>query len=146
MENDYKSLNDFFVNCFYGILKQEENSLSKYAEGNLSISEIHLIEAISRTKDNNAATNVSRSLKITPGSLTVAANTLINKGYIIRKKDETDKRISRLYLTEKGNYINEKHLYFHNEMVKGVIEALDSQENGVLIKALNKINDFMEKT
>ena len=142
MKNINSELNDFFVNCFYSILKNEENTMSKYAD-NLSISEIHLIEAISRTKDNNG-TNVSKLLNITLGSLTVAATTLINKGYITRKRDDNDKRISRLYLTDEGVYINKKHIEFHNNMINGILENIDDKECDVLVSALDKINKFME--
>jgi DNA-binding MarR family transcriptional regulator len=144
MKDNNKELNDFFVNCFYSILKNEENTMTDYAD-NLSISEVHLIEAISRTKDNNG-TNVSKHLQITLGSLTVAASTLINKGYIIKKRDENDKRISRLYLTEKGKYINEKHNDYHNNMINGILENISDKECEALINALKKINKFMEKT
>jgi len=142
MKNINSELNDFFVNCFYSILKNEENTMSKYAD-NLSIGEIHLIEAISRTKDNNG-TNVSKLLNITLGSLTVAATTLINKGYITRKRDDNDKRISRLYLTDEGVYINKKHIEFHNNMINGILENIDDKECDVLVSALDKINKFME--
>ena len=145
MEENYKKLNDFFVDCFYTILRQEEISMENYSGGNLSISEVHLIDAIAKSAENNAANSVSRHLKITPGSLTVAVNTLIAKGYAERKKDEKDKRVARLYLTEKGQRISELHAKFHENMVSGIIQTIDGSECKVLISALGKINQFMEK-
>lgn len=59
---------------------------------------ISLNEGISQTE-------LSNILFVGKPTTAKAVNNLINSGYITRERDEKDKRIYRLYLTEKGKEI-----------------------------------------
>lgn len=137
-------LNAFFVECFYSILRQEENSLEKITNGKLSLKEIHVIEAISKAIKNgdNTHNSVARLLKITPGSLTVAINVLERKGYVIKKRNTKDKRITYLELSELGKYINSCHDKYHEEMIDAVTKVINEEEQKVLISSLRKLQAF----
>lgn len=133
--------NEFFVECFNQILRKEESVLSQ-ADKNISVSEFHLIEKISQLKDNNTSKAIAKALGITLGSLSVSAKILEKKGYITKEKDNHDKRISRLYLTEKGIYINEIHRNFHINMIDSVLKELTEDEAEILLSSLIKIKKF----
>ena len=109
----------------------------------LSLTEIHVIEAIFNAKENNTSKNVAETLRVSPGTLTTSVNTLCHKGYVIKEKDPEDKRLSRLSLTEKGIRANEVHARFHEAMIDSILKNSDEKEAEVLVSALEKIQGFL---
>lgn len=148
MSKDETVLNHMLVELFNEILKTEEKCLANSKFKNLSIKEIHVIEAVCNAESENTencATSIATALNITPGSLTTAVSLLEKKGYLIRKKDTKDKRIVRIFPTKEGREANKIHGDFHHEMVEDTIENLNSQEIEVLIKSLESISTFFKK-
>lgn len=144
MDQYQNILNRFLVDMFNEILKAEELTLSKKYK-NLSIKEFHVIEVVCAAnesgKDNSTAT-IAENLRITPGSLTVAVNTLEKKGYLVRKKIDKDKRIVRIFPTELGLEVNRYHSNFHTEMVQNVLSTISEDEAIILLKTLGNISVF----
>ena len=134
--------NDFFVKCFNLILKREKEMLSMI-DKRLSITEIHVIEYIVEAGKNNTSKQVSKLLRVSPGTLTTAVNTLCKKGYVRREKDGADKRVIRLFLTEKGEKAHAVHIAFHKRMVDSFLSAASEEEAVSLIAALEKLKDFL---
>lgn len=142
-----QDLNLFFVDCFNAILRQEECALEQAFNGELSVKEMHLLEAIDIKQKNrqNSSTGVAGHLGITLGSLTVAVQVLEKKGYIDKIKDEEDKRVSYLFLTEKGKLANAIHEKFHAKMIEEVINLLNEQEGEILISSLIKLKNYFKE-
>jgi DNA-binding MarR family transcriptional regulator len=140
-------LNDFLVNVFNEILRIEENCLRSGEFRNLSVREMHVIEAVCAVQDqgtNNRASDIAQAQGISAGTLTTAVNYLVKKGCIERRTDPQDKRIVRLYATEKGRRANEVHQRFHQQMVSDVLAALSPEESDILIKGLKSLKTFLE--
>ena len=148
MINDYyNELNYFLVKVFNEILRTEEASLRTDEFMNLSVREMHVIEAVCTANDSgadNRATDVARALNITAGTLTTTVSLLEKKGCLKRKQDEQDKRITRLYATEKGVRANQTHQNFHHEMVMNVLNSLSIEETEILIKGLKSLGKFFD--
>ncbi len=145
MTNEQKEkLNGFFVTAFNEILAWEDQSLRKIGKSDISVREMHIIEAVSILEKENMNTmaNTAKILSVSPGSLTTAVNALVKKGYIKRCHDENDRRRVLVSLTETGDYVNEKHKQFHDEMVEFISEILTEQEMETVLKALNSLTDF----
>lgn len=147
MKKTYKILNQILVDLFHDILKTEEKCLINSPHKNISINEIHVIEAVCKGEEqgDNFAAKIASSLKITPGSLSVSVALLEKKGYLIRKKDPLDKRAVRIYSTEKGREVNSLHETFHEEMVRNAIHSLNEEEVPILESALENIRNFFRK-
>lgn len=148
MINDYyNELNYFLVKVFNEILRTEEASLRTDEFMNLSVREMHVIEAVCTANESgadNRATDVARALNITGGTLTTTVSLLEKKGCLERKQDVQDKRISRLYATEKGVRANQTHQNFHHEMVMNVLNSLNIEETEILIKGLKSLGKFFD--
>ena len=146
--NNYNDeLNYFLVKVFNEILRIEESSLKIGEFKNLSIREMHVIEAVCIANDNgtdNRATDISHALRISAGTLTTTVALLEKKGYLKRVQDTQDKRIIRLYATEKGTKANQFHQNFHKQMVANVIDTLDHSEVEILIKGLSSLKVFFD--
>ena len=75
------TLNTFFVDTFNKILSLEEQTLLKSSIENLSVKELHIIEAVSilQRDKKNTMTEIAAQVGITVGALTTAVNVLVKK-------------------------------------------------------------------
>ncbi len=144
MDRIYSVVNEILVDIFNDILQIEQSALKQGALSDLSVTEIHTIEAIGMYDPRNMS-EVAADLRITVGTLTTAINKLIKKGYVERKRIEEDRRVVQIQLTKKGKLAYRIHEKFHNDMVKESAEGLSQEEEGILIKALEKVNNFFRE-
>ena len=137
-------LNGFFVTTFNSILAWEDQSLRSIGKSDISVREMHIIEAISILENEkmNTMANIAKVLSISPGSLTTAVNALVNKGYVLRGRREGDRRVVLVSPTEKGIEVNKRHKQFHNEMVDFVSGEIPEEEFDVILKCLKHLTEF----
>ncbi len=141
--NDYeKKVNTLLLDIYDKILVTEEKALSKGTFSDLSVAEMHTLEGIglyeARTMSETAAT-----LGITTGTLTVAIDRLVRKGYVARRRDSEDRRVVRISLTKKGKLAYRMHNKFHTLLVDRLIHPLDEKQRQVLLDTLMAISDFV---
>lgn len=139
-----KYLNDFFVHIFNKILAWEEQALSNVGAADLSVKELHVLEAVSdlTAQSRNTMTAIADALTIRVSSLTAAVNTLVRKGYLERRGEPGDRRVIRVRLTEKGKQANQLHSRFHADMIAGVAQGLNEDELDVLVHSLKQLSRF----
>ncbi|EGO7719708.1 winged helix-turn-helix transcriptional regulator [Enterococcus faecalis] len=144
MEPNLETVNDYLVSVFNDILTIEESELKKSQFNDLSITEMHTIEAIGMYKKKTSS-EVAKELSITVGTLTVAINNLVKKGYVERLRSEDDRRVVKLGLTKKGKLLFRVHQHFHREMVKNILKGMEQEEEQVLLRALKNLHDFLQE-
>ena len=144
MDKSTLMINELLVQLFNDVLQIEEQSLKSGVLSELSITEVHTIEAIGMYTERTMS-EVAQKLKITVSTLTTAVNKLIKKGYVERKRIEEDRRVVLVKLTKKGKLAYRIHEKFHREMVNTAIDGLNLEEEELLISSLNKINEFFEE-
>lgn len=137
-------LNKLLVQLFNDILHIEEKEMKNTEFDNLSITEIHTIEAIG-TEGNRTMGEIAHDLRITVGTLTTAINRLIKKGYVERKRIEEDRRVVLVNLTERGEKVFNVHSLFHKEMIDTILEEFKGEDLEILTKILSKISRFFER-
>lgn len=142
MNNYEKQVNSLLLDIYDKILVTEEKALSKGIFKDISVAEMHTLEGIglygNRTMSETAAT-----LGITTGTLTVAIDKLVRKGYVERNRDLNDRRVVRIQLTKKGKLAYRMHGKFHKLLVERLTTPLDDQERRVLLQTLTEIADFI---
>ncbi|GAA3017400.1 MarR family winged helix-turn-helix transcriptional regulator [Tetragenococcus solitarius] len=143
MESNFERINTLLVEAFNDILAIEESELKKSQFNDLSITEMHTIEAIGMYKKKTTS-EVAKELSITVGTLTIAINRLVKKDYVERLRSEDDRRVVKLGLTKKGRLIFRVHQRFHMEMVKSILYGMDDKESLALQKALENLHDFLQ--
>ncbi len=142
MDNQQDIVNNILVKLFNQILFSEEQTLKERIGNDLSLKDIHIIEAIDLCSEQSTAGSVAKQLNITLGTLTIAINRLVVKGYVVRQRDSEDKRKVQLALTQKGIQVNQIHQNFHKQMVDKVLNNLNSEEQKILVNALEKISEI----
>ena len=143
MTNTQELLNKLLVQLFNDILHIEEKSLKNKDLMDLSITEIHTIEAIG-IKEVRTMGEIAYDLRITVGTLTAAITKLIKKGYVERNRAEEDRRVVLVNLTSKGETVYKEHQVFHEEMITSMLGNF-SEEEYILAIALEKLNNFFEE-
>ena len=143
-QKDIVKLNELLVNVYDDIEEIETKSLRSGAFKDLSITEIHTIEAIGLTGEKSMS-EIAADLNITTGTLTTAIDKLIKKGYVVRNRSDADRRIVYIALTKRGKLAYRIHESFHYKMVRSVITDLTEEEVQALIKGLNSLNVYLKK-
>ena len=142
-ERNKQVINDLFVGMFNDILLLEERHLKKMGLADISLSEIHILEAIAQ-KENPAMGDVAQKVSLTNGTVTTAVKKLEEKGYAQRQRDLHDRRIIRVRLSEKGWAAQKKHQVFHQQLVEQLCADTDVLEDEALIQALKKLQRFFK--
>ncbi len=134
-------LNEVLVRLFRNINVIEERAICTGEYKDVTANDMHVIEAIDMEEARNMS-SVARSLGVTTGTLTIAVNSLVKKGYVERARSEEDRRVVLVSLSEKGKKAYLHHRQFHEQMIEAIVEELSEEEQAVLEKALVKLDRF----
>ena len=134
-------LNEVLVRLFRNINVIEERAICTGDYKDVTANDMHVIEAIDMEEARNMS-SVARSLGVTTGTLTIAVNSLVKKGYVERVRSEEDRRVVLVSLSEKGKKAYLHHRQFHEQMIEAIVEELSEEEQAVLEKALVKLDRF----
>lgn len=146
MKSFEEQLNEVIVDTYRSILRVEENILKRSDQTDLSISEIHMLEAVGKGKDRRRTiSELAEVLNITLPSVTVAINKLMKKGYVEKVRGEEDGRIVYVSLTRQGRRIDSAHRYFHESMVRSIIRDMTESEMQALYKGVMKLDTFLKE-
>ena len=137
----YDVFHDILVNLFQEIMDIEEKALITAEFKNISVNDMHIIEAIGTGEPKNMST-VAKLMSVTVGTLTIAINNLVKKGYVSRVRSEEDRRVVFILLTEKRKRAYQHHREFHDGMVKALVEGLDEGQQKILVKSLLNLRTF----
>ncbi|MDO4545573.1 MAG: nitronate monooxygenase [Bacillota bacterium] len=142
MDKDIKKINDILVNLFNLVLKLEEESIRSASSHDISITEIHTLVAVG-TGRPRTMTHVANLLGVKVSTLTTAVNKLVKKGYVERLRDEKDRRIVKIRLTEQGVSAVNEHEQFHETMIREAISQVPGGELQQFISSIDNINQFL---
>jgi len=84
--NHYEAINDVLVNLFNEILDLEERALITGEYKNISVNDMHIINAVGIREQKNMST-VARELNVTVGTLTIAVNNLVKNQAVSANAD-----------------------------------------------------------
>lgn len=119
----YKKLDESFSVVANMAMVIEERTMDTKNMPNLTIGEIHLIEMVNRY-NNKPMTLVANKLHITVGAMTICLNRLVQKGYLLRTRDEMDRRVILLSITPEGKKILKFHNKFHDDILGIVLDTI----------------------
>lgn len=142
-KNRREQVDELLSSTFNSILRIEEKMLDGKLTKDLTITEIHTIDAIGY-REKNPMSVVAARLDITLATLTIAVNKLVEKGYIERERDAADKRKVLISLTTEGRKVFRAHRMFHKKMVDEALADLTPEEERVLLSAVSKIDGFFK--
>lgn len=134
-------LNQALKDMFYSVLRLQEQSVSKLANGNLSRTEMHALEIIQDYPDATL-TRIADVLGITKATISVSVNRLVEKGYLVKTRAEDDKRKSILQLTQTGELMCKKHKQFHDMLIHSVMKEFHVEEYPEVLRSMQALVNF----
>ena len=137
----YKTLNEVLGNLFRDVMDIEQKAIITEEFQDITNNDMHIIEAIGMNEPKNMST-IAREISVTVGTLTIAMNSLVKKGYVLRERGKEDRRVVYISLTERGRAAYVHHARFHKAMIDSISDELTSEEMELLIKTLTKLNKW----
>lgn len=140
------SLSSLLENLYRELNELEEKMLTA-SKLNLSISEIHMLEAVQNAGGGEGATisELSEYLAISLPSVTLSVNKLVKKAYVTRQRCREDGRVVRVALTKTGRKAERAHRYFHRSMVREIASGMNENEKLALVHGIEKLDGFLKK-
>ena len=139
--DSYDTISDLLVNLFNEIMDIEEKAIITEEFQDITNNDMHIIAAIGIDLPRKMTAG-AKTLSVTVGTLTIAVNNLVKKGYVTRARSVEDRRVVLISLTEKGRRAYFHHEEFHKKMVKAVLKELNDDQVQVLVKALMNLREF----
>lgn len=137
----YNTINEVLVRLFHDIMDIEEKAIITEEFKDITNNDMHVIEAVGIDQPRNMSA-VAKSLSVTVGTLTIAINNLVKKGYVDRRRSEFDRRVVLISLSEKGCRAFYHHKEFHERMVQAILADMDAEQTEMLVRALNNLLEF----
>lgn len=144
MKKSLIDVNTLFFGLYNDIQRAEDEAQKNGVFKDLSLAEIHTIEAIGMYGEKSMS-EVAKKLDVTTGTLTVSIKNLVSKGYVDRKRSETDRRHVLVSLTNAGRLMYRVHQKFHLEMIKAAVVGLSEYEAEAAKNVLERINGFINE-
>ncbi|MPM34791.1 HTH-type transcriptional regulator MhqR [bioreactor metagenome] len=108
-------------------------------EGGLTVSQFSVLEVLYHKGDLKIQDIIEKTLS-TGGNMTVVIENLVKDGLVIRYKDQEDKRVNLISITEKGKAIIEDIFPKHIENINDIFSTLTGEEKQSLIGLLKKLS------
>ncbi|MDY0234770.1 MAG: MarR family transcriptional regulator [Gudongella sp.] len=95
-------------------------------------------------KDGVPQTILARELVITPATASAMVKRLEKGGYVIRKRDAEDERVSNVYLTDKGRDISTQLRDVKDKMDELVFDGFSEEERKTMRSYLERALENMK--
>ena len=141
--DSYDTFNHILVELFHDIMDIEEKAIITDSFKDITNNDMHVIEAIGMGAPKNMS-SIARQLHVTTGTLTIAMNSLVKKGYVKRERSEQDRRVVYVMLTSKGKLAYRHHEAFHRKMTEALVENLSQEGTELLVRAMTNLKNFFE--
>lgn len=123
----YKKLEESFATVANMATVIEERTMDTKNIPDLTIGELHVIETVNMY-NNKPMTLIAKKMHVTVGSLTIGVNRLVQKGYLLRVRDEMDRRVILLSVTQQGKKVLKFHDKFHDDILGLVLDTIPLQQ------------------
>jgi len=106
----------------------------------LTVIEIKTLLVIGHGNENKKMSDIANILGVTFGTPTVTIDRLIKKGYVIRRRDDLDRRQVFISLSDNGQEIFASIVVLKNVLTEKIFGILSIEERKTLIKVLSTLN------
>ncbi len=142
-KEEKETINELLTSTFNSITRIEERSIKNRLTKDLSIAEIHTLEAIGMY-DQKPMKDVARQLGVTLATVNAAVNKLERKGYVTRQRGEQDRRQMLVSLETSGRKALRTHDLFHKKMIDSALAGLTHEESRAFARAVANIKQFFD--
>ncbi|SDB92390.1 DNA-binding transcriptional regulator, MarR family [Leuconostocaceae bacterium R-53105] len=139
---NFEETNRELVEVFTNVMWVEESAIRKGPFFDLSVKEVHTIDAISMY-EHKSASEVAKLIHLTPSAMTTAIDRLVEKGYVERCRSKRDRRVVELALTHVGRVVYRAHQEFHRGLTHSLFENMSTHEISTLQRAIHNLKHYL---
>lgn len=81
--------------------------------------------------------SISQSIKVDKATITRAIQKLVDEGYVIRQRDEKDRRSYRVFLTEKGRMLEPDLNKIAQQWEDSLLSGFDMDQRTLILKSID---------
>ncbi|MGG0716967.1 MarR family transcriptional regulator [Robertmurraya massiliosenegalensis] len=139
---DIQKLVDRYVDVSFSVTKKAEALITEQLGSNLTHDQLYILRYINRV-GSCTSTALSDEFEVKKSAITAIINRLWEKGFILRTRDEKDRRVVYLALTEKGEDLFWKIDERIHHLVQGLISQFEPSEIVQFIETYEKLNHVL---
>jgi DNA-binding MarR family transcriptional regulator len=95
-------------------------------------------------EDGIPQSNLAKELSITPATVSAMVKRMEKAGFVLRKRNTEDERVSNVYLTEKGREVSLELDSLQNEMENLVFKGFSDEEKDLMKGFLERIDENLK--
>lgn len=141
-EVSFEQINEALVDVFNNVMWIEEASLRESEFSDITIKDMHTIDAISMY-EKRSASQVAEMVHLTPSAMTSVIDKLVKKGYVERQREANDRRVVRLALTHRGRTVYRAHQAFHRNITHSLFDRLATLDANAVGKAVINLQSYL---
>ena len=134
----YGQLDNLLGKIYGHTMSAEQTYVADSEFKDISVNDMHIIAAVGM-KTSGSMSSIAKKMGVTVGTLTIAINSLVKKGYVNRVRSSKDRRVVLISLSEKGEKAFIYQQGFHDKLREFLQTELSSEQCGALVAALSKI-------
>lgn len=120
-------------------IKRQENALVK---GAISLEQFLVMHYLYKKKDSTMS-DLSRYMSTTLSASTGIIKRMVKVNLIARLRDESDRRVVKIELTQKGKRMIERIICQRLQMIKDIFGKLSGDERRLYLDILGKIHNIL---
>ncbi|WHY02918.1 MarR family transcriptional regulator [Neobacillus sp. DY30] len=137
-----QELIDRYVSVSFEVNKKAESLIKSQIEEDLTIDQHYIIGYIKNTKECTSS-ELAEAFEVNKSAITAIINRLADKGLIERTRDENDRRVVYLTLSDKGQELIQKTQEKVHLLVESLITQFDEAEITNFINTYEKLAQIL---
>mgnify|MGYP001356844132 FL=1 len=133
-----KTLIDRIDRLIHLIAGKFSREVAQAIEGTMSVSEFLVLRMLAQTGPSRVS-QIARKMQITASAVTFLTDKLADKELILRKRDEADRRVVLVSITEKGARVLEELEALRRAAAERMLEGLSDSELSGIMAILEKL-------
>ncbi|WP_024831275.1 MarR family winged helix-turn-helix transcriptional regulator [Ruminiclostridium josui] len=143
-ENSLLIVDELFRKLFDKYNKLESKKFFSKTLDDLTVIEINTIVVIGHGEEDKKMSEIANTLGVTFGTPTVTVDRLIKKGYVIRRRDNEDRRRVFISLSETGKDVFKSITTIRNILAEKIYGILSEDDRKALINILSSLNSHFD--
>jgi DNA-binding MarR family transcriptional regulator len=140
--DNIQNLVDRYIDVSFSVTKTADSLVKKQIGSDLTSDQHYMLRHINQV-GSCTSSELAEVFDVKKSAITAIINRLFEKGLIKRTRDENDRRVVYLTLTDKGNKLYEKTEERIHKLVESFITQFDQAEITQFIETYEKLNHVL---
>ncbi|AIE60025.1 MarR family winged helix-turn-helix transcriptional regulator [Bacillus methanolicus] len=136
--SDFEKKLERLEQAYVSFMRQLGPKLSEDTELGLTGPQFYILHLLSK-KEKFMVTEIASEMGVRPSAITVMVERLHKNGLVIRDRDENDRRVVFIQLTDKGYEILQKAKQKRFQTISNYLKHLESEELESLVQIYEKL-------